>query len=105
MGTLQMIGYRLPDNLTFSTKEKDIKIESCKTETYDFTEEPNSLILYYFLITEHLLLIDSIGDRLILTKKETLERYNRGEVLDDIFTINLNNNYDIVEYIKLKQII
>jgi len=102
MGTLQMLGHRFPDHFKLMYNLRDIKVESSRTEIFDFAEDANTLELHYYLITEQLLLIDSIEDRLLLAKKELMEIFLKGETVTNTFTINLNDNYDIVEYLKLK---
>lgn len=67
-GIRQLLRNRLPYEINLTASERSFVIESSRTEIADFTEQPQSLVLNYFLITEQLTLIDAIGDRLLLAK-------------------------------------
>jgi hypothetical protein len=101
-GVLQWLKYRYPESIDLTSHERELKLEMARTEIHDFTEEINSLVLHFFLITEPLLFIGHIGSRLLLGKKELIPAFQKGELIQNTFTLNLDDNYDIVEYTRIK---
>jgi len=101
---LRFLRDHFPIDSSVSTEEKELKVEMTRTQIHDFSEEKNSLVLYYYLITEQLTFLGNIADLLLIGKKEFVQNLQNGQTVENTFTINLNNNYDIVEYSLLKLI-
>lgn len=94
----QFLRSRFPDDKSVIHAEKSLGIEQSRTEIADFTGEHKSLVLDYYLITERLMLLGTIGERLLLSKIEEANSGVASSVPLQTFSINFSKDYDIVEY-------
>ena len=100
--TARFLAYRLPQIAGLFEIESSLVIEGSRTEIAGFTTEASSLVLHYFLRTEPLTLIDTIGDRLLLSKGNMQKNMIDGVEIANTFMLALNNDYSISNYARLK---
>jgi len=101
-GTRQHLKNRLPDNINLTEGERTLIMESSKTQIIDFSEQPDSLIMHYHLITEKLTLLDAVGHCIIIARGDKEDLVQSAANITSTFSINLKDGYDIVEYKRIK---
>lgn len=71
---------RLPGEKKLSKVKSPLAIEKCKIEIVGFDTHAESLIFEFYAITEQLIAIDNIGDKLILAKIDHREAIMSGQI-------------------------